>query len=270
MRTRPDARRLLAWLPLAATLAMACTGCIRGTAPSPLLGGDPVAQASRDLEDEAARQRQKPDEPPPVPPELSRDGKVDRLGLVVHGDPLVFEEPNADSRAVSRVEPGEYVPVLEARSGFAGLRMADGKLGWMHGSHLAILEEPASPPPSEAEGPGERIVARAMAYMGVPYVWGGTNPSGFDCSGLVQKVFAEEGRKLPRVACDQANVGVPISLGALEAGDRVYFQSGREIDHTGIYMGNGRFIHASGSGDAVRVDDLLAARWQRIYAGGRR
>lgn len=270
MPTRPDAWRLTARLTLATALVLMYAGCPRTATPPSVLGGDPVARASQDLEDEIARQRQRPDEGPPVPPELARDGTVDRLGLVVHGNPLVLSEPVPGAQPISRVEPGEYVPVLEAKSGFAGLRMADGKLGWMHGSHLTILEEPASPPPSEAEGPGERMVARAMAYLGVPYVWGGTNLSGFDCSGLVQKVFAEEGRKLPRVACDQANVGVPVALGALEAGDRVYFQSGREIDHTGIYMGNGRFIHASGSGDAVRVDDLLAARWQRIYAGGRR
>ena len=109
-----------------------------------------------------------------------------------------------------------------------------------------------------------------MLYLGVPYVWGGTSVSGMDCSGFVQKVFREEGRELPRVACDQARVGLPVVLGALEAGDRVYFQAGHEIDHTGIYMGDGRFIHASGSGGAVRIDDLFDTRWQRIYAGAMR
>jgi cell wall-associated NlpC family hydrolase len=83
-------------------------------------------------------------------------------------------------------------------------------------------------------------------------------------------VFREEGTELPRVAADQAQVGLPIVMGALEAGDRVYFKAGHEIDHTGIYMGDGRFIHASGSGGAVRIDDLFDARWQRIYAGARR
>lgn len=251
-------------------LAALAAGCGRGGPAPSLWGGDPVARETADLASDRARARRRPFEGRPVPAELARDGPVDRLGLVVHGEPLVYAEARTDASPISRVEPGEYVPVLEARAGYAGLRMADGRLGWMHGSHLTILEEPATPPPSEADGPGERLVARAMAYLGVPYVWGGTNVSGFDCSGLVQRVFQEEGRKLPRVACDQAQVGVPVALGALEPGDRVYFQAGHEIDHTGLYMGSGRFIHASGSGGAVRIDDLLSPRWQRIYAGARR
>lgn len=257
----------LAWSLLAVALL---AGCPRGAAPRSLLGDDPFARAEEDLRAAEARRDAAQVRTRPVPAELATDGPVDRLALVVHGDPVVRETPEPSGRAISKVEPGDYVPVLEARGGFAGVRMADGATGWIDGAQLTVLDEPATPPPSEANSAGERIVARALAYLGVPYVWGGESLAGFDCSGLVQTVYGEEGRKLPRVACDQANVGVPIALGALEPGDRVYFQSGHEIDHTGIYMGNGRFIHASGGGRAVRIDDLLSAGWQRIYAGARR
>jgi cell wall-associated NlpC family hydrolase len=188
----------------------------------------------------------------------------------VHGQPFVLSLPTGGAETISRCEAGDYVPVVEAKDGYAGLRMADGKVGWVPASALELLDEPAIPVARPDDSKGRTIVIRAMSYLGVPYVWGGTTASGLDCSGFVQRVFGEGGIDLPRVACDQAQVGTPIGLGALEPGDRIYFQAGHEIDHTGIYIGNGRFIHASGSGGAVRVDDLMGARWQRIYAGARR
>ncbi len=243
-------------------------GCPRQGAA--LAGLDPVSVARQRVE---SAQRPTPPRPPrerPVPTELSVDGPVDRLGLIIHGVAPVRERPEERARAVSQCEPGDYVAILEARAGHAGVRMTDGRLGWISGRQIEVLSEPAVPTVSNQDPPGRHIVVRALHYLGVPYDWGGTTVSGMDCSGFVQRVFREEGRDLPRVACDQANVGTPVVLGALEAGDRVYFRAGQEVDHTGIYMGDGRFIHASGSGGAVRIDDLFEARWQRIYAGAMR
>jgi len=100
---------------------------------------------------------------------------------------------------------------------------------------------------------GERAVALARAELGVPYVWGGESPSGFDCSGLVQYVYARLGVALPRVAADQYTAGRHIPRSELRAGDLVFFD---HLGHVGIYMGGGRFIHAPHTGTVVQISSL--------------
>jgi cell wall-associated NlpC family hydrolase len=103
---------------------------------------------------------------------------------------------------------------------------------------------------------GDAVVTDAARYIGVPYQWGGTDPStGLDCSGLVQRVYADLGVSLPRVAADQARAGAPVaSLADAQPGDLVTF--GAPADHIGIYIGNGKMIDAPHTGAAVRVDDV--------------
>ncbi|HET7428051.1 MAG TPA: NlpC/P60 family protein [Gaiellales bacterium] len=106
---------------------------------------------------------------------------------------------------------------------------------------------------SHAASLGERAVALARAELGVPYVWGGESPSGFDCSGLVQYVYARLGVALPRVAADQYRAGRHVSRSDLRAGDLVFFD---HLGHVGIYMGGGRFIHAPHTGTVVQISSL--------------
>jgi cell wall-associated NlpC family hydrolase len=101
---------------------------------------------------------------------------------------------------------------------------------------------------------GDQIVDDAKQFLGVPYVWGGTSPSGFDCSGLVQYVYGKEGINLPRVAEDQANAGTEVSAADARAGDLVYF--GKPAHHIGIYLGNGMMLDAPHTGAAVRVEKV--------------
>ena len=92
----------------------------------------------------------------------------------------------------------------------------------------------------------------AQRFLGVPYVWGGESPSGFDCSGLVQYAYGQLGVSLPRVAADQARVGRPVaSLAEARPGDLVAF--GDPVDHIGIYAGNGLMVVAPKTGDVVKV-----------------
>ena len=98
---------------------------------------------------------------------------------------------------------------------------------------------------------GEKIVATAMKYLGVPYVWGGTSPYGFDCSGLVQYVYAENGISIPRVTYSQQAAATPVSLSALQPGDLVFW--GYSAYHVGIYIGNGQYIHAPAPGQCVKI-----------------
>jgi peptidoglycan DL-endopeptidase CwlO len=103
---------------------------------------------------------------------------------------------------------------------------------------------------------GEQVVADARKYLGVPYVWGGTDPAkGLDCSGLVQRVYKDLGIELPRVSQDQAHVGTRVpSLAQARPGDLVCF--GTPADHIGIFIGGNKMIVAPKTGDVVKVQDI--------------
>jgi hypothetical protein len=95
----------------------------------------------------------------------------------------------------------------------------------------------------------------AQQHLGVPYVWGGESPSGFDCSGLIQYVYRQLGVSLPRVASDQARVGQPVaSLADAVPGDLVAFND--PVDHIGIYAGDGLMVVAPKAGDVVKVQAI--------------
>lgn len=114
---------------------------------------------------------------------------------------------------------------------------------------------PGNTPPSKI---GASIAKAAKQFLGVPYVWGGESPKGFDCSGLVQYVFGKYGIKTPRVSQDQFNKGKHISVNDAQAGDLVFFRhgSGGDVGHVGIYIGGGKFIQAPHTGDVVKISNL--------------
>jgi cell wall-associated NlpC family hydrolase len=118
-------------------------------------------------------------------------------------------------------------------------------------------------PPSRFGG----AVGIAMQYLGVPYVWGGSSPSGFDCSGFVMFVYAQLGVSLPHLAAAQFNYGTPVSSDQLEPGDLVFFDG---LGHVGIYIGGGQFIHAPHTGDVVKISSLGDSWYSATFVGGRR
>ena len=120
---------------------------------------------------------------------------------------------------------------------------------------------------TSGSGTGQSIVNTAMQYLGVPYVWGGTSPSGFDCSGLVQYVCRKNGISVARVAADQRNCGTYVSRENLQPGDLVFFAKGGSIHHVGIYVGNGNMIHAPQTGDVVKVSSINTDYRRSQYAG---
>jgi cell wall-associated NlpC family hydrolase len=126
---------------------------------------------------------------------------------------------------------------------------------------------PQPPPPVPVPPPsgslGQQAVAIAMQELGVPYVWGGASPSGFDCSGLTMWVYAQLGIQLDHYTGSQWQAGPHVPYDALEPGDLVFFEP--DIGHVGIYIGNGLFIHAPHTGDVVRISSLsgwYAAEYQ--------
>jgi cell wall-associated NlpC family hydrolase len=110
------------------------------------------------------------------------------------------------------------------------------------------------------------VVGIAMHYLGVPYVWGGSTPRGFDCSGLVSYVFAQIGVSLPHSSYSQFGMGTAVSISQLQPGDLVFFTG---ASHVGIYIGGGQFIHAPHTGDVVKISSL-SGYYSSNFAGGRR
>jgi cell wall-associated NlpC family hydrolase len=105
----------------------------------------------------------------------------------------------------------------------------------------------------------------AMKYLGVPYVWGGSSPAGFDCSGLVMYVYAQLGVSLPHYAAGQFGYGTPVPRDQLQPGDLVFFDG---LDHVGIYIGGGQMVHAPQTGDVVKITPL--SEFGDRYVGARR
>ena len=118
-------------------------------------------------------------------------------------------------------------------------------------------------PPTQYSG----VVGIAMQFLGVPYVWGGSSPGGFDCSGLVMYVYAQVGVSLPHYTGAQWQMGVPVAYNDLQPGDLVFFDG---LGHVGIYIGGGEFIHAPHTGDVVRIDSLSEGWYAATYDGARR
>ncbi len=124
----------------------------------------------------------------------------------------------------------------------------------------------ADPPPPL----GKSVIDTAREYLGYDYRFGGTGDGGFDCSGLVATVFGRHGLQLPRNSAEQYLWGLPVSRTQLRAGDLVFFANpDGQVNHVGIWSGDGQFIHASSSRGVV--EDSSASRWFRDhFVGGRR
>jgi len=114
---------------------------------------------------------------------------------------------------------------------------------------------------------------QALLALGLDYRYGGNSPvTGFDCSGLVAHVYLEAWNiRLPRITSAQSKAGMPVSLAELQAGDLLFYDTlQRPFSHVGIYLGDGRFIHAPKAGAQVRVESLDSAYWSRRFNGARR
>jgi cell wall-associated NlpC family hydrolase len=146
----------------------------------------------------------------------------------------------------------------------ARARLATNGVEVLNASAGAVSDpgEGYTPPPAKYGG----VVGIAMQYLGVPYVYGGASPSGFDCSGFVMYVFNQVGISLPHNAAAQYGYGIPVSLSQLQPGDLVFFNG---LGHVGIYVGGGSFIHAPHTGDVVKISSLTGW-YSSTFVGAKR
>ena len=152
----------------------------------------------------------------------------------------------------------------QARARFAAAQLETDDPTEATTASYAIPEAALDPPPDARYG---GVVGIAMQYLGVPYVWGGASPSGFDCSGFSMYVFAQVGVSLPHHAASQYGMGSPVSKDQLQPGDLVFFNG---LGHMGIYIGGGQFIHAPHTGDVVKISSLSDSWYANTWVGARR
>jgi len=222
---------------------------------------------------------------------ISNTGRGDEISIspggnnYSAGDVLcVFEErgelrenPSISSRILENLSPGTPVIVKETGDfGWLNVNLTDGREGWINEKFLSSdfknylsLEAPVEVVlSSRGSSTAAGVVQTAYSYMGVPYVWGGSSPSGFDCSGFVQWVYARNGVIISRTADTQYMEGVPVK--DLQPGDLVFFTTyAPGASHVGIYLACTLFIHASSSG-SVRISSLSESYYTSVFLGGRR
>jgi len=213
---------------------------------------------------------------------------------------VVVKRPNVSLRKghststgrLAVLAKGARAVVLDRESGWYKLRLPSGQVGWTRGEYLAAASKPPSssaPRLARSDAPrqpysrspryalatpkkGASLLDTAFAQLGTRYRWGGSSRGGFDCSGFTTYVFRTHGVSLPRTSRDMSQHGQPVSKSNLIPGDLVFFKTNRgsRINHVGIYIGSGKFIHSSSSAGHVKIDYLSQGYYSRRYAGARR
>ncbi len=183
-----------------------------------------------------------------------------RLEGVASGLETEIAELEAREAAAARAAAAEAAAETAAAGAVASTSSAGGSSSGLSGGSSSGAG--GSSTPAGAGHPA--VVAIAQRYLGVPYVWGGASPSGFDCSGLTMYCYAQVGVGLAHGATLQQQASTPVALGALRPGDLVFFGSSSFSRHVGIYVGGGQMIHAPHTGAVVRYESIAGA-----WTGGR-
>lgn len=170
--------------------------------------------------------------------------------------------PDSSTEKVGSLRAGRTVEILETLDGWYRIEN-----GYISADYVTIVDSNEISKTSE-------IVDLALSFVGSRYVYGGSSPSGFDCSGFTSYIYKQFGISLNRTASGQLDNGTPVSMSELQPGDLVLFlksaNSGKRASHVGIYIGNGQFVHASTYGVGVIVSDMDSAYYTTGFVGGRR
>jgi len=177
----------------------------------------------------------------------------------------VRSAPSTNSEKCGKLRAGKVVEVLETLDGWYRF---DG--GYISADYVTIVDESALTASSTAD----QAVELALTFVGSPYVYGGSSPKGFDCSGFTSYIYKQFGISLNRSAAGQLDNGTPVSMSELPPGDLVLFKKAgtgsKRASHVGLYIGNHQFVHASTYGVGVIINDLSDAYYTTGFVGGRR
>lgn len=195
-------------------------------------------------------------------------------------------QPNTSSSVLASLRNGTVISVTGVQGGWFKVTY-NGQKGYVHPDYLSFSNVQGSgstgssgsssiTPPSNSvsyNGSSEKraaVLEYAAQFLGTPYVYGGSTPSGFDCSGFTSYVFKNTVGSIPRVAQAQFDATTRVSMDELLPGDLVFFgSSASSISHVGIYVGNNQFIHSPHTGDVVKYDSLTGSYASRFQGGGR-
>jgi len=202
--------------------------------------------------------------------QAKKEVAIGRVGVVTASKASIRSYPSSKGRIYFSCPKETYLAILGTYGSWYGVLMVDSSTGWIEQSKVSLLDYQVMSQTSKP-GSGNTIVQTALKYLGIPYRWGGYSSNGLDCSGFVKAVFASNGIGLPRVARDQALTGAAVGWNELQPGDRLYFScKGGPIDHAGIYMGNGLFIHSSVSRGGVAVENITKPFYMNSLVAARR
>ena len=188
-------------------------------------------------------------------------------GQVVEGPLNIRSGPGTEYGTVGSLSSGAIVEIQEIVGGYGGWYKID--KGYVSSDYVAQVDASVA----ASSGRGSQIAQYALQYVGCPYVYGGSSPSGFDCSGFATYVLKHFGYTVGRTASSQMDYGTSVSKSQLQSGDLVFFNSGnssKRATHVGIYTGNGQFVHASTSTTGVIISDMNSSWYASTFVGARR
>lgn len=198
---------------------------------------------------------------------------------------LLRKGPGTHYSSLAKLSRGTQVVSLGQQGDWQKIALSNGRVGWVRRDMLGLPLAKKSTSSSQksiaskttthtvsAEACSNSVINTALSYQGARYSYGGLSSRGFDCSGFVKYVYQKHGVNLPHNAAAQYSHGKPVSKNELQPGDLVFFRTGRGkgINHVGIYIGNGKFIHASSAGRRVRIDSLNEGYYKARFVGARR
>ncbi len=187
--------------------------------------------------------------------------------------------PSTSYQSYSKINYGEAITVLSLTDGWYQVSYpSETGVAYISADYISLTvpaeraDAHVSYDSFTANSAGDRVVQIAEQFLGLPYVYGGSTPAGFDCSGFTSYVFKQLGYNLYRSSYQQINNGIPVSKSELQPGDLLLFkrQGAERIHHVGIYVGNGMMIHSPQTGDVIKYTSIVTGYYNNCYYAARR